>query len=738
MKKRPLLGIFLCMALGIVLFSMAGGLQKAPLPFVNGERMLLYGTILELSFTETSQEILLSHVYLPSDPSYQGQVLVYENQKSNYHIGNQIKVTGNFQELKAARNPGQFDQKSYYEAKGIGFVVTKAETQIKSSKTDFFAQTFFDLRARLKKILKETAGEEKAALFSAMILGDKGLLQTEQKELYQSGGISHILAISGLHISLVGMAFYRLLRKWKRSYLASVLASGSFMVWYGFLVGFGVSAQRAILMFLVFLGAEYFGRSYDLISSLSMAGILILIKEPRMLFQCSFQLSFLSVGAVGGVYPILKQTFRMPGKIGESLLLGLSVTGVTLPCLLYWFFEWMPYSLLLNLLVVPLVPVVFLCGVSGMLLGSFCPFAGEFFAGPGIGILTLFEGLLKFAGGLPASRLILGRPEMIQVGIYVICFLAAVFWPTRRLKPRTMAVRGFLLAAGLLMLIFPMGRKGEVTVLDVGQGDSIFLRTPKGSTCLIDGGSTTESHVGRYRILPFLKSRGVAKLDYLFLTHMDADHINGAVELLESQNHGIRIRNLCLGEIVETEEERKIKRLAEENGTKVVKISKGTRFLEEDFSLVCLSPPKGGSGEEKNENSLVLHGKMEGISFLFTGDLEGRAEKVLIEEELVPEVCVLKVAHHGSGNATSEAFLDLARPKISLISCGEGNRYGHPDPELMKRLKQSGSQIYDTRSSGAITMYLKKGKMQLSENCPAHKEKYLSIRGSNLLKNSLK
>ena len=371
MTKRPLLWAFLLVAFLIGAARARGILAPPPPALSAGETVTLTGTVEEITEKENSRQLRLSHIYLSSDLSYQRQVLVYENQQTELKIGYWVKVTGTYAPLEEAANPGQFDQKAYYEARGIGMVLKKAKLMIIEAKENFFFQKLYELRSFWARTLETITGKEEAGLLQAMLLGEKSGLKKEQKELYQSGGISHILAISGLHISLVGMLLYQFLRKKKRSYPFSAAVSGSFMVVYGFLTGFGVSAKRAVFMFLVYLGAEVLGETYDVVSALALAGILILAEQPLQLFQCGFQLSFLSVGAMALVYPALQKRLGWKNKMALSLLSGVSVTLVTLPCTLYWFYEWMPYALFLNLIVIPLVPVVFLSGAAGMLTEEF-------------------------------------------------------------------------------------------------------------------------------------------------------------------------------------------------------------------------------------------------------------------------------------------------------------------------------------------------------------------------------
>ena len=713
MTKRPLLLAFLLAAFLILMLGERGLPASRQPEFPDGETVTLTGIVEEIAEKENSRQIRLSHIYLSSDLSYQRQVLVYENQQTTLKIGYKVKAAGSYAPLEEASNPGQFDQKAYYEARGIGMVLKKAKLTVIEAKENIFFQKLYELRSFWAQNLEKITGKEEAALLKAMLLGEKSSLKKEQKELYQSGGISHILAISGLHISLVGMLLYRFLRKKKRSYPFSALVSGSCMVVYGFLTGFGVSAKRAVFMFLVYLGAELLGETYDVVSALALSGLLILAEQPLQLFQCGFQLSFLSVGALALGYPALQKRLGWKKKAAMSLLSGLSVTLFTLPCTLYWFYEWMPYAVFLNLIVIPLVPVVFLSGAAGMLTGGASVAAGMFLAGASAGVLRFFQTLLERTEVLPGSRAVIGQPELWQIALYYVLVGAAVWGGRCRARKKNqhrIEVRIFFIIFALCILCLPFHRPVEVTFLDVGQGDAVFLRTEAGTTCLIDGGSTTVSDVGTYRLLPFLKSRGVSSLDYLFLSHMDADHINGAEELLKDQFRGIPIRHLCLSALPGDETRERLEKEARLFGTELCYISRGTVFREKGAEIRCLSPVKDQKKEDENENSEVLMVEISGLRILFTGDLGEEGEQELLEAGTDLRAAVLKVGHHGSRFSTGEDFLEAVSPGFAVISCAEDNRYGHPASETVERLERAGCRIFYTMKSGAVTLYPANGK----------------------------
>lgn len=276
------------------------------------------------------------------------------------------------------------------------------------------------------------------------------------------------------------------------------------------------------------------------------------------------------------------------------------------------------------------------------------------------------------------------------------------------------------------MIVFPMNEmaariKGEmsITLLDVGQGDGIFVRGPEGNTYLIDGGSSDVKKVGKYRIEPFLKSQGVGKIDYVFISHGDGDHISGITEMIKRMNVGVAIETIVFSNKGAWDEELEgLAHMAMKNGVRVVEMRAGQIFTEGEMEICCLAPNTSDGRDNmkrSNEDSMVLVLEYGKFDILFTGDVEEKGEEklteILKEEYLDTEWDVLKVAHHGSKNSTSEKFLGIVSPAYALISAGRGNSYGHPHEETIERLSSVKSVILSTHENGAINVMTDGKKM---------------------------
>lgn len=251
----------------------------------------------------------------------------------------------------------------------------------------------------------------------------------------------------------------------------------------------------------------------------------------------------------------------------------------------------------------------------------------------------------------------------------------------------------------------------RITVLDVGQGDGIFIRSASGKAYFIDGGSSDVSSPGAYRIEPFLLAEGTDTLEYVFLSHGDSDHLNGIAEMLANQRMGVRIRTLVLPpETFHDEKLKETARTALANGTRLAVMKPGDKISESlsesEFMLTCLAPEESLSAEKgSNAASMVLELTYGDFSMLFTGDLEGAGEEALTESGKLKTYTVLKAAHHGSRSSGSEKFLHTIKPSVALISAGQENRYGHPHPETLERLEEAGCAVYSTQDYGALSVW---------------------------------
>jgi competence protein ComEC len=735
---------------------------------LDGKSAEISGSIYAKERTQNSYMVYLKDVLISCEGNaYKGNCIIlrsYLNDSDSesetpiiqsYKIGQKIYASGKISYFDTARNPGNFDMRSYYRMKGIDMSLNLKESGLIDKKYKWYTEFFYSLKLKIRTVYINTLSEEEYGVLSTMALGDDSLLNDEIESLYQKAGISHILAISGLHISIVGMMLYRFLRKKGISYFLSGGVSFSLVFSYALMSGMALSAQRALVMFSVLLLGNCLGEAYDSLSALSFAGIFLLLQNPLQLFTASFQLSFSAVAGAVLVAPLLKEFLsnrekekeekeekkegifsfikKRMGDIFDSFTLSLGIQLLTIPITLYYFFELPVYSILINLLILPLVSCLLLAGLVGGFVGLFSLKLASVILLPDRVILQFYAMVCRFFQKLPCSSLILGRPALWKFLLYYSLLLFFLLL-MQRTKKKEVDIKlnkwkemdGIERATKIkkVNIIYRLTRIGslalflflslailkirflaplEICMIDVGQGDGICIRKENGTSCFVDGGSTDIKNAGKYRVLPYLKSQRIGKIDWWFVSHTDADHISALEEALEAdyQIEHLVLAKGCLEDDILTE----LLSLAE-GKTEIYCMGKGESLSEGEFEISCIYPPDENSFTDKNDASMVLKLKYGEFDMLFTGDISSITEKEMLEKKVLEKVEVLKVPHHGSKSSSSAEFLEKVGAKTALISAGVDNSYGHPTQETLERLENAGSKVYRTDQDGAIRIYV--------------------------------
>ncbi|MCM1252932.1 MAG: DNA internalization-related competence protein ComEC/Rec2 [Clostridium sp.] len=661
---------------------------------------------------ETEQTLMLSQI--------EGVICYMEEEKGAEtapKIGSYVRMQGRLRAFSQATNPGEFNSRRYYQILHIQARLQNAQLLQESISYHKFREKLWQIKTYLAALLDASYEKDDAALMKAMLLGEKSGLDEETKQLYQLNGIIHILSISGLHISLIGMGFYKILRKLGCPRLVTTFLAIGFMYSYGFMTGMSISALRAVVMFAFRIMAEVLKRTYDMLTAMTIVAVSVLIEQPLYLYHSGFLFSFGAIVAIGLFLPVVEENLLGKTKLEKVMSTSLSVSIITLPVYLCFYYEYPLYSLFLNLLIIPGTGFIVADGLISLVAAAYCLPFGKYLAVPAHLMFSFYECCCRLTLKLPGSRNIMGKPENWQVILFIIIITLAIF--TSKKWSRLQFWQCVLLALLCITLRFEEGL--QITLIDVGQGDAIYIADGMGGHYLIDGGSSDKSDTGTYQILPFLKYEGVDTLDAVFVTHMDSDHYNGIQTLIEQMDtSGIIIKNLILPDIGEegkSEAYKELARSAARQKISVCYLHKGDMLCHGKLRLICLHP-ESGSNQETNEASIVLYLEYDDFTALFTGDLEGSGEESVREqlESLLAEkkeLAVLKVAHHGSRNSTKEAFLETTSPDIALISAGKDNSYGHPHEELIERLTQAGSHIYQTNESGALTVTYRRHRINV-------------------------
>lgn len=676
------------------------------------------GEIEEIDELEDSLRLTLKNVSVSMDGCrYESRKLFVYTDKKDFNYGNTVTVKGYIKELDAASNPGQFDYRKYYRALNIEYFMDAGYCGVSGGKIHLLKTWLNRLKSGLLLRLESIVEEEDSGALSAMLLGDRSKLDEDLYSLYRLSGIAHILTISGLHISMIGTCVYKALKRLGAGFICSSVAAALLVCMYGLMTGPGTSSLRAIIMFMVMLAADCLGKSYDMASAVSFAGMLILAEYPLMLYQFAFQMSVGCILGIGITVPMVGRFLRLKKQAGKTAVTGAVIQFSTMPVLIYHTYTCPVLSAVINILVVPLAGMVMLSGYLGILFSYVNLAVARFLTGTAHFILALYKWLCGLVTGFEGALFMPGQPALWKTGLYYLVYMIYAVYMAYKIKedkkqdglagPFEQAVRYLSVAAVCAVCVFILSWKNNdmltVTFLDVGQGDSICIETASGKTLLIDGGSSNISDAGEKIIIPMLNFYGIDRLDYVLLSHCDADHINGIYGLIENR----RVKTVILPDMPEFNAGfAGLTQLAKEYGVSVLYISAGQKITVSEVLLTCLNPSMTDSVIDENSGSMVLMLEYGDFGVMFTGDLdmEGEARVIQRAESFGMDLkcAVLKVGHHGSKYSSGEDFLGKVSPELSVISCSAANNYGHPSEEALERLKAAGSEVLITKDSGAV------------------------------------
>lgn len=583
------------------------------------------------------------------------------------------------------RNFQGFNYQSYLASQGI-YRMAQIERldYVVPQKTTSPLAFFHQLRRRALVHIQTHFPNPMRHYMTGLLFGYLDKEFDEQSQLYTSLGIIHLFALSGMQVGFfLGWFRYGLLRLGlPKDYLFIILLP--FSLCYALMTGWTASVLRSLIQSLL---AE-FG-----IKKLDNMGITLLL---LFLFLPHFLLTVGGVLSCSYAFLLCLFDFEEMSSLKKSICTSLVLSLGILPFLTYYYGTFQPVSLILT-------------AIFSIVFDSFLlPVLTVFFALSGVVIFSqinpLFEWMETFLTWIQSwigQPLILGKPSLLQFSLMIaVLVMLFDFWK----KPQFRIC--LLMIFGLLMVWVKHPLTNEVTMVDVGQGDSIFLRSMKGDTILIDvGGKVTFGSKEKWQegsqtsnaektLIPYLQARGVSQIDHLVLTHTDTDHIGDLEEVAKR----FKIKEICVSQGALTKPSF-VKRLRTLK-CPVHTLKAGDKLPMMGSKLQVLYPNKVGDGG--NNDSIVLYGKLLGSSFLFTGDLEKEGEEELMASYPNLKAGILKAGHHGSKGSSSEAFLDQLQPSLALVSAGENNRYKHPNDETLKRFKERHIKVLRTDQNGAI------------------------------------
>ena len=668
-----------------------------------------------------------------------------------------------------AFNDGGFDSRYYYKTRNITAKAEPKTITILSKKTNLggkFDEALRQVRKYAISNILSKFSDEEAGVIISLLTGDKTYLDSDIKELYQSVNFSHILAVSGLHISLLCLGLYELLKRLGMGQIAASILTLCFLGLFTIFTGMQVSCMRAGIMLAFNLAARCMGRHYDPLSALSGAAILILFKQPMYLYDASFLMSFSAgLGIIFANFIIQKTELliesEMIKKVVKAALFALLLQVFMLPVQLHFFYKFCPYSIVLNLILLPLMEVLVAFSIVAVVL----PVGGDLWALVTAGlsivngvicipaklILLIYKEMCKLIAGLPGSSVVTGCPSLGELIFVALVFLIFT-WAVLRF--------GHVLAYAFLIPLILLARKPNFETpvfyqLYVGQGDCCVCFYGD-KAIMIDCGSSDKLEVYHYDVEKFLNYHGFSCPNYVFVSHADTDHVGGVCEMVRIwQDSGEGVSGIVglgqdgeegvsgMNDLNQDSEERVSGIVGlgqdgeEDVGDEQMKIfipklddSSGFDELRslvnncDDASLTELQqwqevkignltflvvyPDESNNSESMNETSMCLYVNYGEFDALFTGDIDKEAEMKIVELMAAnPEVFptsfeLLKVAHHGSRYSSCEEFLKRVSPDAAVISAGIDNSYGHPHAEVIERLEAEGCEVFRTDKEGAV------------------------------------
>ncbi|MDL4841479.1 DNA internalization-related competence protein ComEC/Rec2 [Aquibacillus rhizosphaerae] len=637
-----------------------------------------------------------------------------DNKLTSAKTGATCVINGKVEMPPQSKNPGQFDYHNYLIKQNINYQLSIEKPEDVLCTGESPLHSIYQLRENTLARTEKTLNSFTNQWLQALLLGETNNFSGEIKELFQRWNLSHLLAISGLHVGLLVSCCYflfvkaQLLTREKARFLLLI-----FLLIYPLLSGGAPSVWRASMM--TFLGFIILTRNIKLplTDIISVVFLTFIIFNKMYVYQLGFQFSFIVTIAI----LLSKRIITLDGSKALSLLKISFISLMSLlPFQIYNFFFFNPLSIVINLFFVPyftlfVIPYMLLLMVIILVFPFLSPtfeYVFEVIHRTVLSILETLDSVVYFPW-------ITGRfPLQIFIPYYVILFIFMGYLIKK--KSKQAFTYGCLLVVLLLFVsIQPyLNPKGTVTMLDVGQGDSTVIELPyRRGVIIIDAAGSVENDfqtpsdkIYNQVIKPYLYSRGISTIDALVFSHEDHDHIGSASFLLDD----FKVKQIISSEyfVFSNDLTQKIS----SNNIEILKMKSGNKLTVSDHVFHVVSPDKVYGST--NANSLVLLTELGGLTWLYTGDIDNEVEKSLIDLYPNMKFDILKVAHHGSSSSTSSEFLEVTNPKIALISVGENNRYGHPSKDVLHRLIEHNIDIYRTDGKGAIQYIFldKKGTFQ--------------------------
>jgi competence protein ComEC len=676
----PLLGICLFSFLQVIFYDQS--YEASTKNFIEGTTIEFEGRIKEVRMGEKYHTYRLKPIKVNGKTLHKGARLVTETLLEG---GAWIVTQGEVLETKGKRNEGGFDAMSYDKSKGIVGTVFADEIHINKIQNENHRFSIDQIKQSHEKRLHLLLPLSEATLLSTLILGSKNM-EDDVIDNFKKAGLIHILSISGLHVSIIGYGLFKALN-----------------------IGFKRQATCAVIAIILLIYYCMVHRRYDKTTAVCFAAFGLLLLNPYQLTHIGFQLSFGAVLSIFYVDPLLKTIWpSSERRLIAALRLLIAVQIGIWPILVYYFYSLPVYGFLGNLLVIPIVGVLILFSILGLFVSYISMGFGTFVIGVSYWLLNYIEQITLLIGKLPFSTLFIKAPHThFIIAYYSIIALWIMGVSYKKI--------GICLVSLMSMIVFLNILDMETMTmhfLDVGQGDSVVI-TYQNRTFMIDGGGDIkkkDGNVGLGIVLPFLRHQGIDRIDTVFITHSDFDHIYGIIEIASH----IPISEVILPIVYKEMDDPLINQLffvLDSQDTRIHYFKTGDRLTYKNMTISCLWPEKAFISDN-NRNSLILHLEIKDFDVLLMGDAGALEERAIMKDSpfINRDVEVVKVGHHGSSTSSSEIFLEQLSPTLSVISVGKKNPYRHPNDEVVENLKRWSDYVLMTKDQGAIRIKYRNGR----------------------------
>ena len=676
-------------------------------------------------------------------------------------FGDVVEITGVYEEPNIARNYKGFDYKQYLKSKNIYGTIDCVQYEIiANNKINIISNIINYVQNNIKENMSNILDEEQGALCIGILIGDRENISDITEDNFKKSNLTHMLAVSGSHITYIIVALTTLLSKTNRKF--SLIITIIFLLFFTVLTGFTASVLRASIMGILTLLASILHRKSDTINNLGISSIIILLYNPYLLVDAGFLLSY--AGTIGIIFFSKKISVSLNkinlnlGNITQnnnrkilfiksiiekiilyvisSLSVTISANIVIIPIMAYMFSTISFTFWISNILAGSIMEVVTIFGFITYLISIVFPMLAEFL---GIALnlfLTILLKIAEISSIIPGASIYIKTPSLIMcVMYYLIIFILFNLKPIRQFIRKKAIFRFLIIKAKkhklkilvtiitviilLNGIIYVTDKNLKIYFVDVGQGDCTLIQTHEKKNILIDGGGSefVSFDVGESILLPYLLNRGINKIDYMMISHFDSDHIGGLFYIMEN----LKVDNIIISRQGKNSENfKKFIQIISEKQINLIIVKRGDYVKIDDTSYfeILFPEEKQISDNVLNNNSIVAKFVSSNVTMLFTGDIEEIAEKRLGElyrNTNKLQADIIKVAHHGSKTSSTLSFLELVNPQIALIGVGADNNFGHPNEGVLERIKKLGTQIYRTDQTGEVSIVIdKKGNVKIS------------------------